>query len=258
MFWARRSARTDTPPPAPVSREEQIRLAIFDAIQPITLANCRLQRFGEEHDGGYLLCANLLDAVESGYSYGISGYDQWGCDVATRLDVRVHQYDCFDRRQPVCSTGRTVFHAECIDSSPRVEGGRPFDTLESQIAKNGDAGKRLVVKMDVEGAEWESLLGAPEDLLQRIDQMAIEFHGVDEKERFLLAIWKLREYFYVVNLHWNNHACGSRAPFPAWAYEVLLVNKRIGVPDPATPATPSPLNRPNNPDAPDCQAAPAQ
>ena len=52
------------------------RQVLFDMLQPVALTNCRLERFGETHDGGYLMCANLLDAVQSGYSYGISGYDK--------------------------------------------------------------------------------------------------------------------------------------------------------------------------------------
>ena len=241
------------PPQVVVGRTEQERQRLFAEIQPVTLANCELERFGESHDGGYLLCRNLLREVKSAYSYGISGYDQWGCDASTKLGVPVHEYDCFNLTRPVCSTGRAVFHGECIGDTRRMKEGRPFDTLENQVRKNGDAGKRLVVKMDVEGAEWESFLGASDDVLQRIDQMAVEFHGFDEG-RFLLAIDRLKRFFYLANLHWNNYACdGGAAPFHSWAYEILLVNKRIGVADPARPVAPSPLDQPNNPNAPDCQ-----
>ena len=124
-----------------------------------------------------------------------------------------------------------MFHEECIGDSRRVEDGRRFDTFENQVQSNGDVGRQLVVKMDVEGSEWESFLGASDELLQRIDQMAVEFHGVDEA-RFVLAMSRLKEHFYVANLHWNNFGCDAgNAPFRAWAYELLLVNKRIGVPD---------------------------
>src|SRR5829696_6328355 len=71
------------------------RQTLYDMLQPVALTNCRLERFGETHDGGYLMCANLLDAVQSGYSYGISGYDKWGCDMSTGLKIPLHQYDCF-------------------------------------------------------------------------------------------------------------------------------------------------------------------
>ncbi len=249
--------RSRTPKPTAqavlLSHAEQGRHILFADVQPVTLANCELERFGEKNDGGYLLCGNLLGDVRSAYSYGISGYDQWGCDVSARLTVPVHEYDCFNLTRPMCQTGRPVFHGECIGNSRRVEDGRPFDTIENHVRLNGDAGKQIVVKMDVEGAEWETFLGISDNLLQRIDQMAVEFHGIDEG-RFILAIWRLKQFFYIASLHWNNFACTfGEAPFPSSVYELLLVNKRIGVPAPGTPVVPSLLNRPNNPGWPDCQ-----
>ena len=132
--------------------------------------------------------------------------------------------------------------------------GRQFDSLEHQIQANGDAGKRLVVKIDVEGAEWDTFMQTPANVLAQIDQMAVEFHDVGE-ERFVLAVTKLKESFYVAHLHHNNFSCEDTiAPFPARAYEVLFVNKRIGVSDgsPALPG-PYPFDSPNDPRAKDCQ-----
>ena len=54
----------------------QYRQALFDILRPVGLGNCDLRRFGERHDGGYPMCANLLAGVQSGYSYGINGYDE--------------------------------------------------------------------------------------------------------------------------------------------------------------------------------------
>jgi hypothetical protein len=236
--------------------EEQTRRALFAAVQPVRLENCEMQRFGEAHDGGYLMCGNLLTAVQSAYSYGIGGYDGWGCDVSRKLSVKVHQYDCFDRRRPSCPGGDTVFHDECVSGEARVDQGRRFETVERQLATNGDAGKHLVVKMDVEGAEWDSWMQTPDAVLDRIDQIAMEFHGVKE-ERFIVVVERLKKFFHIAHLHFNNHACSSTvAPFPAWAFEVLLVNKRIGVLDPSGAAGgPHPLDAPSAPQVPDCQTA---
>ncbi len=236
------------------TRKARIRGDLLAELQPVKLANCELERFGEPADGGYLVCGNLLAAVESAYSYGISGYDQWGCDVSRRLDVTVHEYDCFDTREPSCPGGALAFHAECIGTVPGVQDGRPFDTLRNQIARNGDATKRLVVKMDVEGAEWDALLLASDEVLQRIDQLTVEFHHVEE-ERFVAAVRRLKQFFYVANLHFNNFSCDpSLAPFPSWAYEALFVSKKLGVLDPSGAAAgPSAADAPNNPAAPDCQ-----
>jgi hypothetical protein len=249
------SRRTPTAPNAPRSRAETIRSELFAEIQPVRITNCDLRRFGEPHDGGYPLCANLLGRVKGAYSYGISGYDGWGCDVSRRLQVRVHQYDCFDLREPSCPGGRTVFHGECIGTTTETQDGRPFDTLSNQFARNGDDSTPIVMKIDVEGAEWDAFLLAPDSALSHIDQLDVEFHQVDES-KYVEAIRRLKQFFYVAHVHYNNFSCDpSLAPFPSWAFEVLLVSKRIAMSDgsPAPPA--SGIDAPNNASAPDCQPA---
>ncbi len=51
------------------------RQLLLDQLSPVLLADCMVERFGAERDGGYLLCANLLRDVEVAYSYGIEGRD---------------------------------------------------------------------------------------------------------------------------------------------------------------------------------------
>ena len=243
-------------PPVRPPRAAAIRQALFTEIQPVNVSNCELQRFGEAHDGGYLLCGNLLGAVKAGYSYGISGYDGWGCDVSRRLHIPVHQYDCFDLRQPSCPDGQTVFHGECVGTTRAVEDGRPFDTLAGQVVTNGDEARPLVMKMDVEGAEWDSFLLAPDSVFEHIDQLEVEFHHVDD-DKFIAAMQRLKEFFDIAHVHYNNFSCDpDLKPFPSWAFEALLVSKRIAKTDgSAAPAGPTALDAPNNPDAADCQAA---
>jgi hypothetical protein len=232
-----------------------VRRVLFGLVQPVKLANCQLERFGEAHDGGYLVCGNLLGAAKSVYSYGISGYDKWGCDAAKRLGVPVHQYDCFNLTRPVCDGGQTVFHEECVGDAPKMEDGRVFDTIERQLLQNGDKDKHVIMKMDVEGAEWDSLLQTPDEVLTRIEQLSIELHGTNYP-RFVATIKKLKRFFYVANIHYNNFACTPDvAPFPAWAYEVLFVNKRIAKVDASRGRPPrwSRLDAPNRPETADCQ-----
>lgn len=231
------------------------RAALVDELQTVTLSNCELARVGGPHDGGYLMCANLLTGLQSAYSYGIGGEDSWGCAISRAHRVPVHQYDCFDPTTVECPGADFRLNAECVGPRTETVDGRPFDTLARHLTRNGDIGRRMVVKMDVEGAEWETILATPDDVLASIDQMPMELHGVDEAH-VLAGLRKLKAHFHLVSLHFNNQTCTAAArPLPATAYQVLLVNKRIGVPGPPPPgsATAESLLLPDHARKPDCQ-----
>jgi hypothetical protein len=235
--------------------QRKIRQTLFDELKPVALKNCALTRVGSPHDGGYVMCGNLVAGAEAAYSYGIGTEDNWGCAIATALKTPVHQYDCFTEWRPRCATAPADFHAECVGAKRETVDARPFDTLSNQIARNGDTAKRLILKMDVEGAEWDALLATPDRVLEAIDQMPMELHGVNA-QRMIDAVRKLKRTFYLANLHFNNWSCSPDVdPFLAPAFQVLWVNKRLTAPDPSRPA-PSPIrppNAPDNPKGPDCQ-----
>jgi hypothetical protein len=235
-----------------------LRKRLFSELKSVALDNCILKRFGDAHDGGYLMCENLMREVKSAYSYGIGGRDQWGCDVSRQYDLLVHEYDCFDTRKPLCDGGKLIFHEECIGEKYFLSDKKLFDHLKNQVAKNRDDHRKLLVKMDVEGSEWDAFWATPDEILNDIDQLVVEFHGVDQL-KYIQVLKKLKRLFYLVNVHYNNYSCGNQMqPVPAWAYEVLFVNKRIAKLAKAQPASyrHSPLDSPNNPSVRDCQVLP--
>jgi hypothetical protein len=238
------------------AQRRAIRAAMLEELTPVALKNCTLKRYGGPNDGGYLMCENLIEA-QSAYSYGINTEDAWGCQVANQFEIPIHQYDCFTEHRPTCDGGTFVFHDECVGPRTETIEGRLFDSVTNQLAKNGDTDKRILLKIDVEGAEWDSLMELSDEALDRIDQIPMEMHGTDE-QRFLDLVRRLKTKFYPVNLNFNNWSCDPELyePMPAWAYQVLWVNKRLGIVDTAVtpPAPRSPLNAPDGPGRPDCQA----
>jgi len=241
----------------PDAWDYRTRLRLFSELQPVQLKNCEMKRYGLGIDEGYLLCDNLLKNIRVVYSYGIAGRDGLGCEISTKLKVPVHQYDCFDLTRPVGETGNALFHEECVGGLTERDGaGRLFDTIENQITKNNDAGKTLLLKMDVEGAEWESLAATSDEALQNVDQIAIEFHKRPDKLNYVDLIAKLKKTFYIAHIHFNNVTCtkGLDTPFPSWAFQVLMVNKKVGILDEGRkPVLPNPLDEKERPELPDCQ-----
>jgi hypothetical protein len=169
-----------------VASERDVREALLAELQPVVLQNCTLGRFGGSNDSGLLVCKNLLEEADAAYSYDIFGKDEWDREISTRYSLPVHQYES-------------------------------LDSLTDHVAPNGDRGRRLAVRIDVEGKEWKPLMEAPREVLAQIDQLAVEFHGVNER-RFLDVIRRLKQTFYIVNVYFNNNACSSDVePLPAWA-----------------------------------------
>ena len=248
---------TPTATPAPKIPEDvaRRRAELAEELKPVTLSNCEGLRVGSANDGGYAMCGNLLAGIKTAYSYGIGGNDDWGCQISTTHKVPVHQYDCFTPTSAPCRGGRMHLNVECVGPKTESKDGRNFDTLVKQIARNGDTGKKMVVKMDIEGAEWQTIVTAPDSLFDSIVQMPMELHGVDAPE-VLEGLRKLKRHFYLVAVHFNNYDCSDKyAPFPNFAYQVLLVNKKVGVAGPPKPGLPTIESAlaPDNPKAPECQ-----
>ena len=265
------SRRPPEPAPAPppgnsstagtVAEVREVREALLKELKTVTLKNCRLKRYGgtgagDQADiGGYLMCENLAAGIQTAYSYGIAGEDSWGCQVSREFGVTVHQYDCFNDDRPSCDGGHFVFHDECVGPKAETIDKRPFDTIPSQVVRNGDAGKVLLMKIDVEGAEWDSFLSAQDSVFEQIDQLDVEFHHVEDP-KYIDTLRRLKRFFYIAHVHYNNFSCDpALRPFPSWAFEVLLVNKRIAMTD-GSPASAGPagVDAANNPSWPDCQA----
>jgi len=83
------------------------------------------------------------------------------------------------------------------------------DSLTNHLKANDDLGKRKVLKMDVEGAEWDSLDSTPQDILIQFDQIIIELHGIrilKDLDIKIRVLQKLNENFYLHHIHGNNYA----------------------------------------------------
>ena len=82
--------------------------------------------------------------------------------------------------------------------------------FKSLIEKVPDAEGRVILKIDIEGAEWEAFDAATADDLRRVAQIVGEFHGFSNaadrnwRDRAERVMTKLNEVFQIVHLHGNN------------------------------------------------------
>lgn len=123
----------------------------------------------------------------------------------------------------------------------------------AEALRAGELGRcsRLMVKMDIEGAEYDALAAVPRDEWRRVDALLVEFHDVDRRLPELEAIARaLADDFAVRHVHPNN--CSPvRRGIPA-AIEVTWTRRSPDDPAGPGPALPLPgLDQPNTAFAPD-------
>ena len=171
-------------------------------ISPVKNKMCRLGRHG---DGGYV----MADAFRQGgiaYSFGINDDVSWDEDMAKR-GYDVYMYDHTIETLPY---ERSEFHFyRCgIMSIPSVS--PHMETLENLLHNNCHMNvNNMILKMDVEGVEWEVLASIDENILARFDQIVLEYHGLltadGEMEKLIYsALSKINSTHKLIHLHGNN------------------------------------------------------
>ena len=184
-----------------------------------------LVRIGREHDGGYL----MLDEFHPGmiaYSFGISDDVSWDKAMAER-DIACFMYDHTIDKLP---EEHKFFHwsREGICGAEHQEHCR---TLEAFIKSNGHEERNdLILKMDVEGTEWDAVAATSSATLALFSQIVFELHDVYSAvlhNKICAVLSKLNKTHQPVYVHGNNWADYERAGdlVMPWALEVLYVRK---------------------------------
>lgn len=185
-----------------------------------TLALCspcqKYERWGEDYDGGYVMCADgLQQGLVGAYSYGINGFDGWGMKVASTLKIPLNEYDCTNSNRPAVCTGCNVnFHFECINNAKGSQQYN-FKTLTQQLKESGNANapdRSLLLKIDVEAAEWKVFAEEPVENMRKFREIVVEYHWLSKEDQhplYLQAVKKIEAAgFAPTHLHGNNYGGG--------------------------------------------------
>jgi hypothetical protein len=219
-------------------------------LRPYTVVKHRKIRVGQRGDGGYVMLDDLRETKKA-YSLGVGKNVSWDLDLAER-GIPVHQFDHTVEKSPI-SHPNFCFHRRKIT---------PVGTLETDdlcsILNYGEAG-HAILKMDIDGDEWDVLDQTDGSTLDPFTQIICEFHwfGRGYNEDWLQystrVLNKLNARFQVVHVHANNcapYALIAGIPLPA-VLEVTYANRRLYEFQPTTEMFPSNLDSPNNPNASD-------
>lgn len=198
-------------------------LEISESLELVEFDKSKCRRFGSINDGGYI----LLDELEDDdflISFGIGNDVEFENQIADR-GISSHLYDNSITNLPKAIPG-SVFFNETI-------GPKPLVTIYDALKRIPDSA-RAILKMDIEGSEWQTLEFESKDTLSRFSQLVVEFHNlseiaIDSKAQLIVSVLrKMNEIFFVANLHANNNGdfmIIENVPLPD-VLEVTYLNRK--------------------------------
>ena len=163
-----------------------------------------LVRVGKGHDGAYVMLDDF-HAGNAAYSFGIGNNVLWDDDIASRgYDVFMydHTIDGLPEENP-------RFHWSKLGIADGHTQDDRLKTLDELIKINHHENKRnMILKMDVEGAEWGFLEQVSSETLSQFGQMTFEFHNIinnENPERVLSAFRKINQTHQLIHIHACNN-----------------------------------------------------
>jgi methyltransferase FkbM-like protein len=216
------------------------------------LGATRKVRVGNTEDGAYVMIDDF-GGIEQALSLGVGKEVAWDLAIAGK-GIPVLQFDP-SIAGPSINHPLFQFHRKAlvgVISDPARE------VLLSSVIPAGQ-GANLLLKMDIEGAEWEVLDATKTEELARFRQVVIEFHDLDRyrqpqwRARARRVFEKLAATHRLVHVHGNNFnttfAGGSReCPRDLEMTFALASHYELS---PSGEHFPGPLDRPNKAGMPD-------
>ena len=152
-----------------------------------------------EGDGGYIMIDDF-DHTMVAYSCGIGNDVSWDMDIANK-GMKVFMYDHTISRLPRVHNNFIFYNFGIGEGSKCL----PLGEIKK---KNGHLDNRdLILKMDIEGAEWEVLNDISSDLLYNFKQISLELHDIckwEWRQKILKVLQKIRMTHQAVWIHGNN------------------------------------------------------
>lgn len=189
----------------------------------------KLVRVGQNNDGGYIMYDDLAEKeFKVAYSFGISTDVSWDNDMADN-GYDIYMYDHTIDALPYERKEFHYFKKGISDLNSPIGN---LDTLSNLLDKNGHSEKKnMILKMDVEGAEYGFILNTDVELLNRFDQIVMEIHNLHQltkDDAIEKALKKLSLIFGTVHIHANNYGdvvYVDDVPYPD-TVEITLLNRK--------------------------------
>jgi len=183
---------------------EDIRI-LLKLLYPLS-CDIPLIRLGAQNDGGYLIPDDLV-GISACFSPGVSSISDFEKDCAN-LGIEVFLADR-SVNGPAVKDKSFHFTKKFIGSFSNEEFMRIDDWVLSSLPNNSDD---LMLQMDIESFEYETIISMSEEIQKRFRIMVIEFHQLDQlwnrpfSTLAIRAFKKLLQTHKCVHIHPNNIA----------------------------------------------------
>ncbi len=162
-------------------------------------------RIGPKADGGYVFVDDI-SPEQTILSYGISTEYRFDEEMAHRG----HAVYMFDHTiQGINATSANMlWFQEGVGKETTSE--KKIFSIEDHLASHNITGDRLILKIDVEGAEFDALDGLSDASLSRFEQIVLEIHGLSQLLNpaylvpYMKMLRKINKQFTLFHVHGNN------------------------------------------------------
>ena len=179
-------------------------LCLFHLIYPKKVVGKNRILVGQKSDGCYVLLDDF-ENIKIAYSFGISVMIQFD-DYLANKGIDVYMYD---HTINGLKYNHPKFHWKKIGICGNNERTEQLKTLEDLIKENGHTNeKNMILKIDVEHAEWNALNDLKDEILTQFKYIVIEFHFLkpeSEAELYYKVLKKIKRTHQVFY-----HRCHGR------------------------------------------------
>jgi len=187
------------------SRERD--LCLYQFLVPKKVIGKERKLIGNKKDGGYVLMDDL-ENISIAYSFGIDGEISFDAALAEK-NIDIYMYDHTINSLPF---NNPKFHWKKIGLSGNMDENKKLQTLEEILRDNGHLNEtNMILKMDIDYSEWESLLNISDEILKKFKYLAIEYHFKFDELLYYKVLKKIQNTHQVFYLHCNN--CGNIISF---------------------------------------------
>ena len=180
-------------------------LCFYRFLSPKKVVGKELKLIGPSHDGGYVLLDDFKN-VKIAYSIGIDHEISFD-EALAKKNIDVYMYDHIINR---LQYKNKKFHWKKIGISGIRNKSNETKTLKEMLEENEHLNeKNMILKIDVEFAEWDALLDTPEEIFEKFKYITIEFHFSNETEKYFKVFKKLYKTHQVIYVVCNNYISNS-------------------------------------------------